>query len=65
MQIVVLDDASFANEPEQMNQHSYVILMADRERCDNIVYYASSRCHNVSRYVMAPEVHVLVHAVDV
>lgn len=38
--------------------------MADKSLCANIVHYSSSRCHRVSRSVMAVAVHALVQAVD-
>lgn len=41
-----------------------VIRLADERRKGNVVHYGSSRCHRVTRSVMAAEVHALVLAFD-
>lgn len=57
--------ASFSSTLSLENQLHYVLLMAYKERKDNILYYWSSQCHRITRFVMATEVHAFVHAVDI
>lgn len=64
IQAVVLSDASYANAAEMKSQFGFFILMIDGLGKQNNVHYGSSRCRQVTRSVMAAEVHALVHAFD-
>lgn len=64
MHLVVLSGASFANATNLKSQVGYVILIANKLRCANVVHYASSRYHRESRSMIASEVHALLHALD-
>lgn len=62
--MIVLSDASFANEVVMKSQLGFVILLADGHKVTNTVHYCSTRCHRVSQSVMDSELHALVHAFD-
>lgn len=64
MRRVVLSEASFPNAPDLKSQIGYVILLAHKSGCPNIVHDVSSRCHRVSVSVIIAEVLAISYAVD-
>lgn len=60
LKLVVVTDASFYNTNNFRIQMGFVVMMADADSRDNIIHYASKKCHRVSRSVMAAKVHGLV-----
>lgn len=61
---VVLSDTSFAIEAAMISQLGFVILMVDDHSRTNKVHYGSNRCHNVSQFVIAAEVHAFAYVCD-
>lgn len=64
VRVAVLPDVSFANATGMESQQGLVILTADGLGIDNNVHYGSSRCHRLTRSVMAVEAHALVHTFE-
>ena len=62
--IVLLSDASFANNVDLKSQLGYLILLVDGSNKCNILHYGSNRCKRVCRSVMAAELHALTLGFD-
>lgn len=62
--VVVISDGSFANRVRLENQVAFGVLLVDTYQCADIVHHSSSRCHRITRSVMAAEMLVLVPEFD-
>lgn len=62
--VIVLSSASFADVPVLKIPLGIAVLIVDDQNHANIVLYGSSRCHRLSRSVIAAEVHPLVRTSD-
>lgn len=58
--IVVNSDAAFGNARGFLSQPGYLILVADKNGMANIVHFSANFCKQVTRPVLAAEVHALI-----
>ena len=64
MRLLLFTDASFASAPEFRSQMGYVLVLADKNNCANILTWGSSVCKRVTRSVMAAELFALIYGFD-
>lgn len=63
--LLVLSDASSTIALDLKSQALYGVLTADKRRHANILHCGSGSCRCRSRSIMAAELHVLVHTVNI
>lgn len=64
VKVRVLSDAVFCKLTGLKGQIGFIVFMVDGQNHAILVHYGSSRCHRVSRSVMASQGYALVHAFD-
>jgi hypothetical protein len=57
MRLLVLTDASFANNRDLLSQIGYVLVLADSTGRANILHWSSTKCERVTRSVLASELY--------
>ncbi len=65
LNLTVFTDASFTNNKDLSLQIGFVIVLIDRNRTVNIIYWSSIKCKRVTRSVLASELYALAYGFDI
>jgi hypothetical protein len=65
LRLVIFIDSSFVNNHDLSSQIDYVICLADFINTTNIIHWSSIKCKRMTRSVLAVELFVMIHDLDV